>query len=410
MTKDRSSESETVLHQWGGSTATFFAYTHLSHDLSIGLLVALLPLIRESLGLSYLQTGLLLSAWTITMGLSQFLGGWLGDRLSRLVVIAVGLGGVGLGTLAIGLSSAYYPMLAILVIMGIFAGAYHPSAVPLLYSFSDKTRSGKALALHLVGGSIGFAIGPVLGGLISGVLGWRFAFIILGIPAIVAVPLVLNKFRRQKSADSSSQINQSFTNGGVTSQPRHQGISIGQALKPIALVFTLIILTQLMNGSAMAFIPIYLVDKHNIAPAHAAMLLSIVRGGGIAGSLFGGWLSDRWDRKNVIFLALVSTGPILYLLTKLPFNGWLIVIFILFGITAFMKPAAFQPFLMDNTPPHLRATIFGIYFGLGMEGMSLIQPVAGYFMDIFGIVGVFNVIALISVGLSLIALLLAKKA
>lgn len=408
MTKDKS--SGTVLHQWGGSTATFFAYTHLSHDLSIGLLSALLPLIRESLRLNYLQSGLLLSAFTITMGLSQFPGGWLGDRLSRRVVIAVGLGGVGLGTLAVGLSSTYYPMLAILVIMGIFAGAYHPSAVPMLYSFFDETRTGKAIALHMVGGSIGFAIGPVLGGLIAGVLGWRFAFIILGIPALIAVPLALNRFRRQKPADSSSQINQSFTNGGVTSQPRDQGIGIGQVLKPIAIMFTLIILTQLINGSAMAYIPIYLVDKHNVAPAYAAMLISIVRGGGIAGSLFGGWLSDRWGRKNAIFLALVAIGPVLYLLTKLPLNGGLIAIFILFGMVAFMRPAVFQPFLMDNTPPHLRATIFGIYFGLGMEGISLIQPAAGYFMDIFGIVGVFNVIALISVGLSLVALLLVKKA
>ncbi len=408
MSKARS--SETIFHRWGGGTATFFAYTHLSHDLSIGLLAALLPLIRASLGLSYFHSGLLLSALTITMGLSQFPGGWLGDRLSRRVVIAVGLGGVGLGTLAVGLSSAYYPMLAILVIMGIFAGAYHPSAVPMLYSYTGKARTGKAIALHMVGGTIGFAIGPVLGGLIADALGWHFAFIILGIPALVTVPLVLRKFKQQKPVESDRQVNQSSTNDSAASQPTHQGISIGQALKPIAIVFSLIVLTQLMNGSAMAFIPIYLVDKHNIAPASAAMLISIVRGGGIAGSLFSGWLSDRWGRKNAIFLALVTTGPILYLLTRLPFNGWLLVVFILFGMSAFMRPAAFQPFLMDNTPPHLRATIFGIYFGLGMEGISLLQPVAGYFMDIFGIVEVFNVIALISVGLSLVALLLAKKA
>jgi len=54
--------------------------------------------------------------------------------------------------------------------------------------------------------------------------------------------------------------------------------------------------------------------------------------------------------------------------------------------------------------------MFGIYFGLGLEGQNLIQPVAGHFMDIFGIAGVFNGIALISVGLSPGALLLAKKA
>jgi hypothetical protein len=64
---------------------------------------------------------------------------------------------------------------------------------------------------------------------------------------------------------------------------------------------------------------------------------------------------------------------------------------------------------MDNVPPHLRATIFGIYFGLGMEGISIIQPIFGYFMDLYGIVRVFEVVALISIALSVISLLLARK-
>ena len=86
------------------------------------------------------------------------------------------------------------------------------------------------------------------------------------------------------------------------------------------------------------------------------------------------------------------------------------MVFILFGIFMYMRQATVQPLLMDSVPPHLRATAFGIYFGLSMEGMSLVQPVAGHFMDIFGIADVFTAIALISVGLSLVALILAKKA
>ncbi|MEE9610191.1 MAG: hypothetical protein V3W19_03010, partial [Desulfatiglandales bacterium] len=84
-------------------------------------------------------------------------------------------------------------------------------------------------------------------------------------------------------------------------------------------------------------------------------------------------------------------------------------ILIIFGMFMYMRQATVQPFLMASVPPQLRATAFGIYFGLGMEGMSLLQPVAGHFMDIYGIVEVFNVIALISITLSLVALLLMKK-
>ena len=363
---------KTIFRQWGGGTAVFFGYTHLSHDLCTGLLTALLPLIKESLGLNYLQSGILLSAYTITSGLSQFAGGWIGDRLRRNIVIAVGLGGISLMAVAVGLSPAYYPMLFILVVMGIFTGAYHPSAVSLLSGYYDESKRGKVIALHMAGGSIGYAMGPILGGLI------------VALPALSAVPLILKKFRQQEPVT-----HEPTTDDSTTQQPIQRGLSIFQVLKPIAIIFILTVSTQLVAGSAMAFIPIYLVDKHNIAPGYAAMMLGIIRGAGIVGSLFGGWLSDRWGRKNAIFLSLVATGPVLYLLTILSFNAGLIVVFILFG---------------------LRATVFGIYFGLSMEGMSLVQPVAGHFMDIFGIIEVFTVIALISVGLSLVALFLAKKA
>jgi len=401
---------ETVLHGWGGSTATFFTYLHFSHDLCTSLLTALLPLIRASLGLNYLQSGLLLSAFTITSGLSQFPGGWIGDRFSRHIIIATGLTGVGLTCLAVGLSPTYYPMLVILIVMGIFSGAYHPSALSILSSHIETTRRGKAIALHMVGGSIGFAIGPIFGGLIAELLGWRFAFIILSIPALVAILLTLKRFQQLKTVANSQRETRLPPDDGTNFQPRYQGIGILRVLRPVAIIFALAILTQFAGGTALAFIPIYLVDKHNITPAYAAILIGIVRGGGIAGSLFGGWLSDKWGRKKAIFLAMATTGPALYLLTQLPFNAGLITILFLFGMLMYMRQATVQPFLMDSTPSYLRATIFGIYFGLGMEGMSLMQPVAGYYMDIFGIISVFNVIALVSVALSVAALLLAKKA
>ena len=109
-----------VYHQYGGGTAAFFTYTHFSHDLTTGLMVALLALVREDLGLSYLESGLLISAYSIVSGISQFPMGWLGDRMKRNVVAALGLGGVALSAIAVSLSPSYHLMLVFMVIMGIF--------------------------------------------------------------------------------------------------------------------------------------------------------------------------------------------------------------------------------------------------------------------------------------------------
>ena len=400
------SRFSTTFRKWGGGVALLFAYTHLSHDLCGGLLTALLPLIKEGLGLTYLQSGVLLSAYTITSGLSQVPGGWLGDRIRRSIVIAVGLGGIGLSTLAVGLSPSYYPMIATLIIMGILAGGYHPSAVSMLSDYYEVSRRGKVIAFHMVGGSIGFSIGPLLGGLIADYMGWRWVFIILAIPAISAVPIIMKKFTRvEKSAGITSQQQakeeQTWTNG--------RRIGIIQVLRPIAALFLLSTAMHLVAGAAMSFVPLYIVGKHGIAPAYAAILVGILRLGGISGSLFGGWLSDRWGRKQATIVSLVATGPVLYILTMLPFSAGFIVILIVFGMCRYMTQATMQPYLMDNVPAYLRATAFGIYFGMSLEAQSLVQPLAGHFMDIYGIANVFTVIALASIVLSLVALLLAKR-
>lgn len=391
-----------VFQRWGGGTALFFTSTHLVHDLCTGLLPAFLPLIKEGLGLNYLQSGFMLSALNVTSGLSQFPGGWLSDRFKRSTVIAIGLGGVGLAAVAAGLSPGYYLMLAILIIWGIFAGAYHPAAASAISSYYEVDRRGKAIAIHMVGGSLGFSIGPILGGVIAEFTGWRPAFVLLSLPAIFAVPFVLKK------VGSIPQEKKPKTAGSDTSNAKKANIL--RVISAVGVIFTLAVFSQLIGGSVMSFIPIYLVDKHGVSPAFAATLIGVIRAGGIAGSLFGGWLSDRWGRTKAIFLAFVATGPVIYLFTVLPLNAGLIAVFIAFALLLYMRQACVQPYLLDNVPPHLRATVFGIYFGLGMEGISIVQPIFGYFMDLYGIVRVFDIVALISIALSVISLLLARKA
>jgi len=97
------------------------------------------------------------------------------------------------------------------------------------------------------------------------------------------------------------------------------------------------------------------------------------------------------------------------LLTNLSFGIILIVVFVIFGLFMQMRQSTVQPFLMDRTPHYLRATVFGIYFGLSQEGQSLLQPVVGQMMDTFGVVNVIHVVAWISIGMSLLSLVLLKQ-
>ncbi|MFH1652016.1 MAG: MFS transporter [Chloroflexota bacterium] len=389
-----------VAHDWGGSTAIFFAYTHASHDLCPALLVPLLPFIKESMGLNYLQAALLLSAYSITAGISQLPGGWLGDHFSKRAVLTFALASVGLTCMVIGLVSSYVLLLALLVVWGMFAGIYHPSVVPVLSNHFEVKRRGKVIGLHMVGGSAGYSLAPIFGGLIAGWLMWPSAFLILGVPALVAAVLLLRNVGIRESLRPRK-----YQPAGGASVKK---LSLWQVLRPIALLFTVVILIHFVASLAIAFLPVYLVDKHHLEPTHAAVLTGMLRFGGVVGSLFGGWLSDRWGRNRAVLLGLTLTGPMLYLLTALPFNSLLIVVMAFSGIIMFMRQSTFQPFLMDSTPAYLRATVFGIYFGLGMEGASILQPAAGQLMDVFGLNTIYNMIAYSGLALSAVTLLLSR--
>jgi MFS transporter, FSR family, fosmidomycin resistance protein len=400
VTPDKAGETS-VVKQWGGKFAFFFSYMHLSHDLTTGLLPALLPFIREDLGLNYLQAGFLVSAFSLTAGLSQLLGGWLSDRISKTKAISLGLGGVGLCAVAMSFASSYYVLLIILIGLGIFAGFYHPSSISALTTQIETQRRGRAVALHMVGGGLGFGLGPLLGAVIASKFNWHLAYSLLGLPTLFAAVMVLTQLKltpHKKPVETASS---------RVLTPKYKGI--WQVFKPVMGILALSIAMQLITGPVMAFVSLFLMDVHHLTAAAGSMWVTIIRFGGLAGNLVGGWLTDKWGRRNTIFLTLIIFGPILFLIARLSFGFALGVVFIIFGWLMAIREATMQTLLMDNSPPHLRATIIGIYFSFGQQGSSIIQPIAGGYMDMMGIDGVFNAFAGISIGLSVLAVILVFR-
>ena len=397
-----------VLDQWGGGTSLFFCYTHLSHDMTTGLLIALLPFIRQDMNLNYFQAGLLVSAYSVTSGFSQIFGGWVADRLKRRwITIMMGLLGVGLSGFAAGLMPSYNTLVIAMVFMGIFAGFYHPSAVPALSSLFEDRR-GKAIGLHMIGGSIGFGIGPFIGTAIAATSNWHMAFTILCLPALIAGVWVAIWLRKIEPAALSGAHGAPAPGGGQTvTMPA--GPTLRQVLKSVAPVVILVVIVTFTSGSLLPFLPLYLVDHLGLTATMAAIWTSVVRASGIVGSLLGGWLSDRWGNKRTVLVSLIAIGPVMLLFTTMNYIAALAVIMIAIGILWAMRETAVQTYLMGKTPLNLHGIVFGIYFGIGMQGQSLLQPVYGGLMDMAGIADIFFYVALISVATSIVTIFMARK-
>ena len=408
MSGNQSGALKKALDQWGGGTSLFFSYTHLSHDMTTGLLIALLPFIRQDMDLNYFQAGLLVSAYSVTSGFSQIFGGWVGDRIRRRwISITFGLLGVGLSGFAAGLMPSYNTLLIAMVFMGIFAGFYHPSAVPALSSLFEDRR-GKAIGLHMIGGSIGFGIGPFIGTAIAATLNWHMAFTILCLPALIAGLWVALWLRKIEPAAPGSVRGENAPGGGKTVTVPG-GPTLRQVLKSVAPVVILVVIVTFTSGSLLPFLPLYLVDHHGLTTTMASVWTSNVRSAGIVGSLLGGWLSDRWGNKRTVLVSLIAIGPVMLLFTTLNYFAALAVVMMAIGILWTMRETAVQAYLMSKTPLNLHGIVFGLYFGIGMQGQSLLQPVYGGLMDMAGIADIFFYVALISVATSIVTIFMAKK-
>src|SRR2546428_144050 len=97
------------------STLGAFMFAHFTHHVSNSMLTPLLPVIRSGLDLTYTQSGLLVSAFTISQGLSQLPVGALADRFASRTVIAIGLIATALCMVLMGLAGEYWQLLLVLV-------------------------------------------------------------------------------------------------------------------------------------------------------------------------------------------------------------------------------------------------------------------------------------------------------
>ncbi len=376
-----------------------FSSAHFSEHLCTSLLVPLLPFIRDYFGLTYFQSGLIVSAFSVSSGISNLPMGWLGDRFGMRRIIALGLVGVALATIAIGASNGYMQVFGLAVVMGFFAGAYHPVSAALLGSYSGEARRGRALGLHMVGGSIGVSLAPLLGGILAESLGWRWAFYLLAIPSLMMTPVLW-------------WLGRSYEAGAIAAdaaRPNEKRAGVLQAIRPIALVLALSLSMGLIVMGANSLLPIYLVDARGVSAGFAAATQSLIQGAGILSAPLGGFLADKLGRRQTIVLSLAAAGPLLFVVTAVPAGVVLAAAMLALGAANMFRQPAMQSLMVDVVPKGRNSSVLGLYFFLGAESRSVMVPFIGLSMDTLGLFRTFLGLGLVATALAVVAVALRRK-
>jgi len=379
---------------------------HFSHHVCTGVLVPLLPLLRESFGLNYFQSGILVSSFSISYGLGQVPMAMLADRFSRRIIIVLGLLGTSLTGISVSFTQSFWQMVPFFVAMGLIGATYHAPASSFISQVLPRDIRGRALGLHVTGGSASFLLTPAMAlGIATLFHSWRPSFLLLALPALM-VSAILWLTTEDPEGDVADQIGKKKRQEGIihnknpinsTSQTQ---ISWSQIVRSIGMLVCLAISLNIVFASINSYLPLYMVDNHNISPKWAGMVISVIAGAGIIGAPIGGALSDRLGRKQLIMFSLFLSGPLLFGMTRSPFGILLLVSLIFYGLTMSVRMPAMESLIADVVPVGRRTTVLGIYFFLTMETSGIATPIVGHLIDIYGLSSVFTSLA---AGLCLVA-------
>ena len=393
-----------------------FTMAHFSHHLSTGVLVPLLPLLRQDFGLNYFQSGVLVSSFSLSYGFGQVPMALLADRFSRRSLIVLGLIGTALSAMAVSITSAYWQMVPCFIALGLLGATYHAPASSFLSQSVSPDQRGRSLGTHIIGGSASFLLTPPMAVYIATwARTWRLSFFLLALPALVMSALlwfITQKPREARQIAGKARLAPSMggsnPNGGPAGAP-NPTLTWGQLIRAIGILVMISISMQMVFSSVYSYLPLYLVDRHGLTPEYAGIVVGLVAGAGIVGAPLGGALSDRLGRKQVILLSLSLAGPLLFAATRAPTGIWLPLSLAAYGTSISARMPAMESLIADVVPPRRRATVLGIYHLLGQETSGVVTPLIGRLIDLGGLDPVFTGLALGLCCVSVIALAFRKR-
>ena len=391
-----------------------FMLAHFSHHMCTGVLIPLLPLLRQSFGLNYFQSGVLVSCFSLSYGFGQVPMAILADRFSRRLIIVLGMVCVSLTGIGVSLTQSYGQMIPFFIVMGFFGGTYHAPASSFISQAMPRDGRGKALGMHFTGGSASFLLTPAMAlGLATLFDSWRSAFFILAIPAML-VGIMLWLTTEEPRGDVDLQVDK--RKGSNESEPHENTnintnlnqISWGQIIRSLGILAGLAVFLNIVFASVNSYLPLYMVDHHHISPKWAGIVISVIAGTGLVGAPLGGALSDRIGRKKLIFFAVSLSGPLFFAVTRSPFGIPLLLSLMGYGLTMSVRNPAIESLIADVVPVGRRTTVLAIYFFLGMETAGVTTPLVGRLIDGYGLDPVFTGLSLVLCVVAAVALLFRK--
>jgi MFS transporter, FSR family, fosmidomycin resistance protein len=330
----------------------------------------LFPLVKDALGVSYTELGLVMAVVFTVSGFAQVAAGFVVDRFGPQRVLPAGIALFGFATVLAGFAQGFWTLLPFAVLAGFGNSVFHPADYAVLSARVTPSRMARAYSVHSVMGTLGWAAAPVTMIALAERYGWRSALIAAGL-AGMAFAAVISLQHRQLHAES---------------RHAHEAEAYDWRLlltAPILSCFLYFALLATAQGGTQNFLPTLLPFVQNVSYVAAASATTMYLIGSAAGNIAGGVVADLTpNHARIVGVGLVGAGLMTLVLGYMTMPA--AILFAVVALTGFLTGATTPSrdmLVRAATPRGATGKVFGfVYSGLDL-GSVLAPLIIGAMLD-----------------------------
>lgn len=348
------------------------------------ILTMLVEPIRRDFGLSDQQLGLLTGvAFAAVYTLAAIPAARLADQWSRRSVMAIAVAVWSTMTVACGLAGSFVQLFLARMGVGLGEAGGSAPAHALIADYFPPQQRATALSIYLLGAPLGMGAGLAFAGWVLVEYGWRWTFILAGIPGLLIVPLLLFtvKEARKRLADGSRR--------DQSQRPLGETIATLWRIRSLPLMMLGSTLMALLGMGLLAWVPAFLERTHELSPKEiGAKLGMFLAAGSMIGHFSGGPLADFLGRRDLRWhlWTPVVTGLLAVVVIAVALNSSPDVAIALFGVQIFLTGLFAAPMIYMATtlaPDWARATSAACaMFAINLFGLGLGPLIVGSLSDL----------------------------
>ncbi len=367
------------------SVIVIISLSHFLNDMLQSVVPSIYPLIKDPLGLSFTQIGMITLVYQCTSSILQPLTEYFADKKPRPYSLSVGMLFSFTGVLMLAFTQQYELILLAVSFIGLGSSIFHPTASRVVQTASGGRKS-LAQSIFQVGGSSGTALGPLLAALVVLPFG-QSAISVFSMAAVIASILLLKVGSWYAASLKAALSYKSSRHATACTLSKRAKTAV------LALLVFLVFSKHFYTACITNYYTFFLMEKFSQSVRFSQICLFVFLGCTALGTLIGGFLGDRIGRKYVIWLSIFGAAPFAAALPHLNLAGTVICT----SISGFIIASAFASILVyatDILPNHvgmIAGFFYGLMFGLGGLGSAFF----GWMADKTGIIFVFYVSSLL---------------